>query len=199
MLLYDNLEDAKAKLSGSLCYYDGKAIIIKDVCCEDPDGEKITLIIAGRNCNKSKVVPLDDPRLNITRFNIGYCNRPEFATWWYRTPIKQYHQGLKANQMKGITSNPEFRGVDRFEFSDRVARMMENIYPEKDNCEKLLKDGEALSVAFHKNFGVSSDKMHRDLILEYKGRQIGTTKNFKDFDLLEENRYLTEALREALC
>lgn len=183
-----------------MCYYGPKAVYVKDLSSEiiEPTPDEMYLLIQSINWARGKSVKLSDLELNYTRFNIGYCNRPEATTWIYRKPLKQYAQGLRSNQMGYVTSNPGFGGLCRFEYSKYISWMMENVYPDLETCEQRLKDGESYSVAFHRDFGVSYDKMHRDLIIEYKGRQVGTSKNFKDFDLLAENRHLTEALREAL-
>jgi hypothetical protein len=196
MLLYDNKEDAYNKLASTICYYDGHAVYVRQVIQKD-DGsfivewkDKITGGI--RRC------PLNDPLFNCMNFNLGYSNAKHSAVWWARTPHKQYRQGLRADQMISFAANPGMRENIPFEYNNTIINMLENKYPDAESCKKILMDGAAHIMAFHKNFASTYDDMHKDIILEYKGKKIGITTDFKKFALVPEYEYLTEYLREAI-
>lgn len=199
MILYDILDDAKNKLVGTIVYYKGKAVFVKDVQPMDTDdGVKYVVYMANLNGGKRMTALLDDPDLNYMNFNLGYANAHGYACWWFRHPMRQYAQGLKAGQLGRVASRREFYDMG-FNYNGSICKMLENSYPKFQEIEKELKDEDQLAIAFHRDFAASWDKVHRDMIIEYKGRLIGHSTNLKDFELMDEYKYLTEALKEAVA
>lgn len=196
MYTYDTLEDAKAKLEATMVYYDGKAVYVKQM--QEREGGIIWCDIRQNGGRSACWVELTDPKLNFTQYNIGYTNADGIAVWWGRRPQKQFKQGLRGEQVVQHASNPQFYHAVSFVYCSPIIQMMENHYPSLEECEKRLKDQDAAAIAFHKNFAASYDKLHRDLILEYRGRAIGVAHKLKDFDLADDYKYLTEALKEAV-
>lgn len=196
---YDNLEDVRSKLLGTIVYYDGVPVPIKDV---QPDGAGnfeilfAKSILGGRG-HDTKL--LTDPGFNFNRFNLGYANHNSGAYWWYRIPAKQYQQGIKANQMNYKTTLAHNGGLIMFKMGQAIDMMLRNDYPDFDVAHKRAMDGvdEGLTVAFHKDFAVSWDKIHKDLILEYKGKLIGHMPG-KDIKLIDEFEHLYESCKEAV-
>lgn len=196
MLKYDNYDDVKTKLFNTICMYDGKAAFVKDISIDLDNPEMYFLHMALPRARSKKVVPLDDPKLNYLEFNLGYSNHLNYGSvWWYRIPYRQYHQGLRSNQLGWCSTknhNPDFG------FTDHICRMLENEYPTFDEAEKVTKDQQnSPTVAFNKDFSVAWDRIHHDLLIEYKGTLIGCCKSPKEADLLSEYKHLTEAFREA--
>lgn len=216
MLIYDNLEDVRAKLNGTMCYYKGKAIYIKE-CYDAAQMYEAGAFAKGYNEDKKPKAGeycigavnvggrvkmyflLTDPDFNYQDFQIGYANHPGAAVYWYRQPIKQYRQGLKDGQVGCNVSQPGYKGAFRFEFGKPIAEMMEGRYPKFNDAVSTVKSGEHVIVAFHPCFAVSWDKVHEDVILEYKGRCIAHGTNHQNFKLMEECGHLTEAVKEALA
>lgn len=194
MLLYDNIEDVKTKLIGTYVYYDGKAMFCKD--CSINEKEKFVIGLMAPNARNRKWVELDDPKLNYMNFNLGYTNGMKWAVWWYRIPQRQYRQGLRHDQVGMLASNDMFKHYAELNFNKPTFEMMENIYPKFEEIFKPLQDGHANIMAFHKDFAATWDKFHKDLIIEYKGTQFASFK--KDFEIVDEYAYLTEALKEAV-
>lgn len=192
--LYDNLEDAKTKLAMTLCYHGVRAVQIKDVAL-DIDGYPTDLLTRPTKGVPS-VISMVDPDFNCTEFNIGYVNNDGCATWWCRRPLRQYRQGLRYDQMHEYASQPGYRGRFKFDWGGPVINMMEDRYPDFETCEKQLRDQVVLNIAFHRNFAVSWDNIHEDMIVEYKSQKIGMSHKFKKFKLMEEFKYLNETLTE---
>jgi hypothetical protein len=197
MLLYDNMEDVRSKLSGTICYYKGNAVFVKEIA-QAGDGNGYVLIVTPIGSRSKAIVNLSDPELNYMSFNLGYTNHGGAACWWYRHPIRQYRQGLRADQLGCKASRQEFYDV-AFDFSRPVADMLENIYPKFSEAEKKLKDSDATIIAFNRNFAASWDHVHKDMVLEYKGKPIGHSTNLRDFKLMDDYKHLTESLMEAVA
>lgn len=175
--------------------YDGKAVQIKSVHHEN-EGFLLSL----RHPHKG--IPLScymkDEKLNAINFNIGYSNQNGSAGWFYRRPLKQYRQGLRGDQMLKLISNPEHTHHVVWDYHSSVMQMLENKYPALQACEENLKIGEAEIMAFHKDFAVNYDRIHEDMIVEYRGKKIGRFETMKRFKLLDEYKYLNESLTEVM-
>lgn len=200
MILYDNFEDVRAKLLNTMCYYKGKAIFIKDIQHDAEDPNDFILVYVTVDNRNRKHVKLSDPGLNYLNFNLGYVTYNGVgAVWWYRIPQRQYRQGLKRDQL-GIVS-PNARGLQGLEFNfDRnVVNMLENKYPKFGEVAEQVRDFNDRSVAFHRDFATSWDRIHRDYIIEYKGRPIGSATDTQNFKLIDEYQHLTEAFKEAVA
>jgi hypothetical protein len=195
MLQYDNLEDVRSKLLGTYIYYDGKVHLVKDAM--EVEMGKYALKLATPNARNYKTAFLNDEGLNFMRYNLGYSNHGHSAAWWYRIPLKQYRQGLKAEQVRPFASKEEFLHRVEFGMNKPIIDMLENVYPKFEEIEKPLKDRNAEVLAFHKDFAACWDHIHKDMILEYKGKAIGCFK--KDFELMDEYQHLIEALKEAVA
>lgn len=199
---YDNLDDVKSKLAGTIINYNDVPVVCKAaVLCED-DMESfmlhITNSLTGRNMHHVK---LQDPKLNWTKFNLGYINYGNHgAFWFYRQPLRQYRQGLKAEQMKYLASErtPDF-GLNFPGPCKQTEDMLLNRYPSIEEIEKKLKDGEAPTVAFHRDLALSWDKIHKDMILEHKGKLIGCmSAKMTDVKLSDDYEHLTETIKEVI-
>lgn len=197
---YDNLEDAKTKLVGTYCLYNGKAIVMKTI--EELSSTPEKKIFQGYGSSmfsgRSVVFDLDDPLFNCSNYNIGYVNMSGFAGWFYRIPLKQWRQGLRYDQVRMKGSKSHIEQYVTMKASKQVSQMLENTYPKYEEAAEMLKSEDSNIVAFHKNFAMSMDRIHQDFLLEYKGTIIGYTPNLKDVKLLEECEHLMESLREVI-
>jgi hypothetical protein len=194
---FDNLNDVQSKFNSTIVMFDKKPFYVKNSNFHGDDQTKF--ILSGVHYGgHNKLVPLDDPLFSYKDYNLGYANTL-CATWWYRKPLKQYYQGLRANQL-GLKSTQQWQhfGI-QFEFSKPFVDMLSNIYPKLDACAAYLKDGAAPNIAFHRDFALSWDAIHADYILEYRGQNIGNSANLKDFRLIDDAKHLHEYLQEAIA
>ncbi len=197
---YDNLEDVKGKLAGTIIYYGGTPVYVKSAYQDEETSEFTLQITGGLTARNTKMVKLDDKDLNWTKFNIGYTNEPGVGSvWWYRQPVKQYCQGLKSNQMRYRLSEKTPNLGFEFRANKSTEAMLLSQYPDLPTVEQTLKDKQADVVAFHKDFALSWDKIHKDFIIEHKGRLVGCmAPNFQGIRLSEEYEYLHETVREVI-
>ncbi len=192
---YDNYEDVKGKLHGTYCLYKGRAVLIKAIIQESD----VKYIAHGSTLFNGRVVAFDinDPDFNCSNYNIGYVNNTKTGAWFYRVPLKQYHQGLRSTQVRMKYSDIQFSNTI-FNANRGVCAMLENSYPSIKSAAESLQIGDAAIVAFHKNFAMTYDQIHKDFLLEYKGGRVGFTKDLKNMQLMEEREYLSESLKEAI-
>lgn len=195
MILYDNLDDVKAKLIGTYVYYKGEVAYVKDA---KGTAKGYSIAIQEYEQPKLKWIMLDDPEFNYTRYNLGYVNYGSDVAWWCRIPAKQYQQGLRPNQMKCVTGDKNLDFMPQIQFSGPTVRMLKDDYPSLDQVVEPLRIGYVRSMAFHRNFAVSWDRIHEDFLLEYKGRIIGHMKDESQVKLLGEFDYLKESVNEVL-
>lgn len=195
MLLYDNLEDVKQKLFQSYVMYAGDLAYVSDVKTRKG---KYVLALKLPDAVNYKWVELDDPNLNYMEFNLGYANYgPYGCAWWCRIPYKQWKQGLLQSQMKYFVSK-ESDLHPSIGFNEGTADMLKNKYPKFDDIWESVQDGTYASRAFHKDFAISWNPLHKDFILDYKGKSIGHMKNKMDFVLMDEFLHLEELVQEVV-
>lgn len=194
---YDNIEDVRSKLLGTIVYYNEAPVVVKDVQ-QSPEKTFDVFFTKSFFGRGFETKPLTDPGFNFSRFNIGYANHgANGAVWWYRQPAKQYQQGLKANQLSYRTSGVGHVGV-MFKVGQPIEQMLLNKYPNYDEALKTIHSvDDNISVAFHKDFAVSWDKIHKDALLEYKGKLIGYMPG-SEIKLIDEFQHLYEPCKEAI-
>ena len=204
MLLYDNFDDCKSKLLGTIIYYKGQAVYVKDIQPEpDPTGTfyvDYSLKIAHVDKRGMTDVKLSDPDLNFMEYQLGYANFQGTALYWYRKPVKQYKQGLKAEQLNYKIANPNHVLHEHpFSFNRSVINMLEGRYPSIEGAKDLLKAGAAGVLAFHKDFAFAYNDVFEAYELEYKGVKIGHTADLVNVNLTDKYAYVKEALMEAVA
>ena len=198
---YDNLEDVKSKLVGTIVYYDDVPVVVKAADLYPEDGSLAVVITNHLAARGTSIRKIDDPLLNYMKFNLGYANYAHGAVWWYRMPHRQYRQGLKNEQMRYSISERGMNPGHSFQAGNSVNEMLLNKYPSIETIEEKLKDADrdhSIVMAFHKNFAMSYDKIHKDMIVEYKGSVIGCMSDKREIKLLDEYNHLNESLREAV-
>lgn len=203
MLLYDNLDDVKSKLLQTIIYHKGQTVYVKSVEGELDPVTGVTYInyilkVQGLDKKGLVTVKLDDPDLNYMNFKLGYANLHGVAVYWFRKPVKQYKQGLRADQVQQRTSNPNQFVAAEFQLNHQIAAMLEGKYPSIEHVREAVKLQNAGTVAFHPNFAVGYDDVHNDFILEYKANKIGHTPDFKNIQIIDKFAFVRESLMEAI-
>lgn len=203
MLLYDNLEDCRHKLVGTIIYYKGEAVFVKDVMVPDLDAEGAPtgyiLRLSRRNTRSLESVPLESPDLNYLHFKLGYANVRGFSPYFYRKPIKQYRQGLRQDQLSWRLSSRYFADDgDIFRFSNETCDMLEGKYPPLENCVEIIRRDLCTTMAFSPTFALNYESVHNDYLIEYKGVKIGYSPDLKNFNLDDKFTFVRESLMEAL-
>lgn len=203
MLLYDNVDDLKSKLVGTIIYYKDEPVYVRDANVLEADGAgnptNYYLKLAFIDRRNHQTVNLADPGLNYQQFKIGYCNINGIAVYWFRKAVKQYRQGLKSDQLHYSISNPRLNMGFELQFSRPVVQMLSGIYPSVDEAIEVLQGDVGVSnIAFNRHFAMSFDAVHKDYILEYKGTYVAHSPNMKNITFINNFGYVKESLMEVL-
>lgn len=197
---YDNINDAKNKLGGTMVYFDGSAVGCRQVE-ELETGMRILLCPFNNPNGRGKWEDILDKRLAYMEYNIGYVNDYEYATWFMRMPYKQYRQGLRVDQCEYRDESGQFRvpGLAQqqiLNYNDATAKMLENKYPSFEEAHELVKSGKAQKMAFHVDFAIYKDRLHGRIVLEHKGIPTAFEDLNKTFKCMPELAWLRESIRE---
>lgn len=202
---FDNIDDVRAKLLSTFCYYNDKAVYIKAIDqAQDMGDGKIDFNLAcypvGGSSSDRFVIKLSDKKFRCSDYNLGYANfaNGSAAVYYSRIPTRQYRQGLIASQLRTTMSDPQFGNDSQFSSNKPIREMLENKYPNYDAVCKELSEGNWRIRAFHRDFALTWNRVHGDYIVEYKGTQVGHTVGTKEFKLMPDFKHLHEALMEAV-
>jgi hypothetical protein len=202
---YDNIVDARTKLQGTMVYYHGKAALCRAVDIKVDPNNSDNLVMSCRlqmlENGQSRTCLITDPGLKYMEFNIGYINSYQYATWFCRMPYKQYRQGLRNDQVEFRDESGQFRRQDIVQqhilsTNRDTAMMLENNYPTLEEAQEMLKSGEFIKVAFHRDFALFRDKLRGDYVLEHKGIPIAFADLNNIFKCSPEYKYLRESMQE---
>jgi hypothetical protein len=196
---FDNLDDIQSKFANTICLHEGKPVFINHAGMDPEFGKEYALNLKDKS-GKNKYILLSDPAFSYRDFNLGYANCGVYSCWWYRRPSKQYQQGLKKHQMGWRNSHPGYHPDEQFGFTKAYWQMLEDVYPDLETCQKQLRDHSRMAIAFHKDFALTWDDVHDDMILECRGKKIGHSVNSKctEYKLKPEFKHLQESLMEVL-
>jgi hypothetical protein len=194
---FDNLDDVTSKFYNTICLYDKKPVLVKAAQQDEESGGFKLNINTGQ---KSLWIDLDSPLFSYRDFNIGYMNSGAYSLWWFRKPMKQWQQGLKRDQMGWKSTHTNYVSDD-FGLNKPFVSMLTNAYPNRHDCEKVLRDGMHQVMAFNVNFALSWDEIHNDYILQYCGKNVGSSlgRTTDKFNLIDDFKHLEESLQEALA
>jgi len=206
MYTIETREDANQLVSNSIVYISGAPVWVEAITGgSSKSGFTGVAYELPFNVNgEHKAVPLNlnDPAVQYDKFNVGYYNnRGQAAIYLERGSVRQYAQGLTAQQVRRRVfqeKNGSF-GYDKFGFRDALydphfLNMLANKYPSFDEAAKKVKDGSATTLAFTRYLAVGLDSFRGDLILYYKGQRIGWSSDAINVMLPKDFQHLREIL-----
>lgn len=192
-LCYENIDEAAAKISRSFIMYDDEPFIV-DTLTYSPEDRKIILLTLVqfhvppeiKNGKDLKIlsVPLTDPKLNATKYRLGYFYDPyvKEAVFCTRKPRRQWLQGLRADRLNFTYANAG--EGKRHHIDDALLRrnktfsdMLQGVYPSFEEAKKVLDlDDSIKSVPFSRVFALGKDKLGRYDIF-YRGEPVAWSPN----------------------
>lgn len=195
--MYDTLEQATLRLKGTVVMYDGRPAMVLDAFEEKKGtiGVNITPLPKKRDNIK---VSLDDPKLDIREFKLGYVNAFNHAGYLTRLAGRQQRQGLCQGNCK---VDDEFFRHTRHNFADLANRpefadALSGIYPKFEKCvDSLIGNPDMRSMAFCRRFALYRDPELGYFELRYRGHRVAWGDP-NAFNLPSEFSYLTEVIRE---
>jgi hypothetical protein len=169
---YYQQSDAKMRLDGTVCLYDGKPVHVQVMDTKDmvricPIDKVYTLHPA-----QWEQVKYTDDKFSYKSPPLGYVNSNGKATYLTRIPDRKQRQGLTLDI---ITTRPKMLPGYSFEQSFYTQGYIDcvlNKYPTLDEALALLEKGKAEAVAISRSTALSF--LGRNVVgLNYKGRQVG--------------------------
>ena len=200
-MLYDNQNDATNYLAGSYVLYDKHPYLVRTTSTQR---KKILLeLLPSPGFNTNIVVPLEDPLLNYTQFNLGYANPDQRmindrieATYFTRMSVRRLAQGLSEHNVRPVRGNHRYIEFGNLVRSRTFDDMLNNVYPSfKETIALFEKEPHRQIIAFSRKFAMFKDPELEFYELHYKGMRIGWGAA-NDLILPTEYEWIKESLIE---
>ncbi len=187
---FENPRDFNMRLSGTVIRLGKTPITVRD-------SEDVWMNFKYLRSGRQGRVDIEDERINITPVTLGYYNSyasrrsPAGCFYLTRKPGRRYKQGLDYNSLHrvgmpiGSRFTPHLRNL---------ADTIQGRYPSLSECIDLLREGEYVQRAFHRDFSLCG---HDTIEVGYKGRFIGVF-NDDEVELYDGCDWVQESLEEVL-
>ena len=188
---YDSAEQANLRLKGTYILYDGELMQ-----CGGCPAEGTVALYTVPGQRGQMVVNLDDPKLNMSDFRLGYVNKGARAGYLTRIPARQQRQGLCQTN---VQVDPEWtrvtaQGVNTILGSVEFRDALQNKYPKFGECVDMLKGNPNIrSRAFSRRFALYKDPEFDLYELHYRGQRIAWGDP-ASFNLPSSHTYLRELI-----
>lgn len=187
-------EHANSRLSGCVVRTKrGKPVYILEVFAEDEDSEEIVwAAICQFSPDKAAKSLIKVSDLDLSPVPLGYVNSLFGAAYAYRLPKRMWKIGLTNENFLTVSYQYGVNGCDVW--SDDVVNTIYGLYPSIQEAVDRLSAGPLPSIAFARNFALTSS-----LLLLYNGEtKVGVyNKDSKEMVLNQDFFYLKEMLQEA--
>ena len=169
---YYQQSDAKMRLDGTVCLFDGKPVLVQ--VADQKDIVRICPVdkIHSIHPKMWDLVKYTDDKFSYKSPPLGYINYKRSASYLTRIPDRKQRQGLTLDV---ITARPKMVSGYSLEsalFSQGYIDCVANKYPTIDEATQTLESDKAESVAISRHTALSY--LGRNVLgLNYKGRQVG--------------------------
>lgn len=187
--MYDSAEQAQLRLGQTIVGYDGKPVYVHRV----NKAEELECSLMNR-MEALITVALNDPKLNINKFPLGYVNVRNRAVYLSRSPMRQQRQGLcRQNVLVKNAAGVNFLDVAK---TPGFVDAWTNVYPTiKDCLNQFDINPDLKSMAFNRRWALYQDKDLGFFELLYRGERVAWGDP-QGFVLPSEYSYLRESLAE---
>tara|TARA_Y100000780_G_C13651018_1_gene404566 strand:+ start:527 stop:1138 length:612 start_codon:yes stop_codon:yes gene_type:complete len=171
--------DLNARLSGTICRYDGIPYLIQIT-----DGGSIRLCDLVTGEEESKIVS-SDPKFDISTPELGYVNFRGYCMYLSRYPGRRYKQGIdnRNTLMTALPNNPNGARAGRGGHNlhcEEVRKMLLNNYGDGRAVLEKLRAGKYTSRAISRSVAFSIDAIGLVSVF-YKNSLVGHIYPDKDF------------------
>ena len=178
---------ANSRLSNSAVECNGRILWVRGV---NMDGSVLANYLDG---SQAYGVMLKD--LNNNNIPLGFVNYFDEAVFVTRIPKKQWKQGLTEGNLYNLTNGGGFYPKEQC-----LDNVIANRYPSVEMCLESVETGEAMSMAFCRNYAIGAKQL-KGYELLYKGYgPVGVIHKSDEgvlrFELNEKHTYLQEDLEE---
>lgn len=180
-LKYENIEDARMRLRGTVVLYEGEPFYVRDVQRPQTKEDGILRVIgnllplSGKEMFEERGEMkkfISSKNFDIGAFRMGYVNSPAGAFYCTRLPSRQQKQGLSGDTFQAVTNKGAKVPFTTFTTTKEVVNMVKNDYPSFAVAQKAL--GKVPAVAFSRDFCLEKDEILEELQhLFHKGTKVG--------------------------
>jgi len=188
--MYDNVDDARMYLSGTVVRLDGTPVYIRQVEPLDSGGITARYRVLGEDNNRNRT--LADGGWDLTPVPLGYINLGRDGCYYLiRTPGRRYHQGLHGDSLCSLRNGR----VTVFGFPDMalLSRTILGEYPTYQEVYDAVTHG-SQPKAFTRTLALNGGG---HITLEHRGTEVGYEAD-SAMVLYPEFAYLKENIREQL-
>lgn len=191
-----NRDDVIKRLHQTICMYKGEPVYVTADC----EGRTKVLAYplkefgANRAC-KPIVVNYTDDSFSYKSPPLGYIYYNDRAFYLSRIPDRKQRQGLHQEVIFSVPTNDEVPWIEMLQ-SPEMHMCIMGRHPSLMDARVLIAKG-ARSVPISRNCAVQRLGKSSDMVLLYKGREIGISMGGKDFELYncKEKGFLTKVLQ----
>ncbi len=212
--MYQTRDEAQLRLSNTVVIYDKAPIWVRQALHNDEG--LIVLEVCRLKGNRTKVIELRDPKLNLRNLPLGYMNCTSNVRYLTRIPTRRYKQGLcrsnvhipnlDAEVMGGVINQQFYQeeeqpapGADLQHImgEEGFTHMMTGVYPAYANVMELLTDKKRpiQSMAFSRTLALAKDNIEL-IYIGYKGERVGWSEDGEQFKLAKQFHYLNEIMEQ---
>lgn len=204
---YENAEEVKFRLEGSVVAYDGDPVYITRVSMPDMEdkGEIARVFFrplpfGGDAGGKETRKFLSSRKFDLAPFKMGYLNTGKQAVFVSRSPVRQNRQGLcPANMSIADVKGKKVAGIG---FANIIANkgfidMVKGVYPSFKEVGDMLNQPDITSAAVSRSFALVIDHDLEALLLMHRGIRCGLAMaGDKGIRLAPKFHFLRQELEE---
>lgn len=206
--MFDNLDDARQALSGTIVRYQNEAYYVNDVTGRVPNLLVSVYKIPVVDGNRMDI-RLDSPELDLKFSPYGYLNIEDRrshdfkrAGWVSRIAARQYRQGAAEGNTNVNYDDGRSRFLSVYIREPGVAKLFSGAYPTigeaVDELRRLGADngfGFRPSIAIDRDIALAIDPFRTDVLLYYRGERVGWS-DLQTVMLPKRFHYLQQVMEE---
>lgn len=177
---YENAEEVRFRLEGTIVQYEGKPVYITRVGMPDLEEKEIARVYFRAlpiGANKEVRKLLSSKNFDLAPVKLGYMNKDGKAYYLARTAVRQNKQGLNSQVLtyQSVTGGHLGRQFDfRLLVEDQCfVDLLNGVYPTFKEVEQMFGNKGITSVAISRCFAFMIDHDFECLYLMHKGVKCG--------------------------
>lgn len=202
---YENAEEVKFRLEGSVVLYEGRPVYINKVSVPGADDVAeiarvyfYELPLKPKNNEVRKY--LSSKKFDLTPFRMGYMNHKEGTVFVMRSPVRQHKQGFSVNSSKILDVSGQrlgWLGFNNMIHDQGFVDMVNGVYPDFKTAGDIIEEGKRESIAISPSFALTLDKDLDVLVLFNKGTKCGLAfKGDKNIRVSKKFHFLKEEMEQ---
>jgi hypothetical protein len=201
--MYDTQAFASSRLLETVIFYKGSPYYVSNI------GPDLTIsALALPDLKTSSKIPMKDPDLNVSKFQLGYMNQASrggrpVTGYFSRMPVRKTKQGLSYENTSFIPLSGDRRPTTKFPYSwgefigtQGFVDGLSGRFPSKEEALAGIALGKYIGQAFSRSFAFEMSSLGL-IFLHYKGNPIAYSEDGDLFRAKKRYHYLREVMLDA--